>query len=237
MSAPSTIAEGAEVLDAERPRGANGDGINQRAGVNESRTHPESLTPDQVSNSVVYIAHELFGVSKDAQLTELDVQCFVEDIARVVEGSVSLGEFVDSTQTREYMQSCIESQQDSMTDDSLSALEQASDSMMRDSRLQQASLQAVKLIGSYSRMNGRVYRHQIEDIVEGFSDIIANYIDPDYDGNREAVIDDLTQVYWLERLPYHVDEESGLAAAGAVSSRSLGGIALGGRALRPQQYM
>ena len=135
------------------------------------------------------------------------------------------------------MKSRIGSRQSSVTDDSPSVMERANDNMMRGSRLQQASLEAVKLLSSFNRMNGRVYRHQIEDVVSGFTDLIANYIDADYDGDPKTVIDDLMQTYWLERLSYHEDEEYESAAVGVASPRSLGKISLGGQVPRPQQYM
>ena len=243
MSVIYSVVDGVEALDVDNPREAKStnrrdhmsQGVDFPDRANEQWIYPEGLTPKHVANSVLYIANELHAVAKDVRLTELDVQCFVDDITEVMEGSGISG-FVDSTKAREFMKSRIGSRQSSVTDDSPSVMERANDNMMRGSRLQQASLQAVKLLSLFNGMNGRVYRHQIVGVVEGFTDIIANYIDHDYDGDPKTVVDDLLQTYWLERLPYHENEEASSPVIGVASPQFLGKISLGGQ-VRPQQYM
>lgn len=242
MSALISVAERAEALGTEALRrvehASMSDCSSKIIGLSgltgEMRTHCEPLNSEYVSNTVLYISNELFGVSKNVQMTRSDAQSFVDDIAACIGESAGLVAAVDSTEARDLIQSRLDQQQS----DALS-LRQDSNNMMRDTRLQQASLQAVKLLSSFSKMNGRLYRHQIEDVVLGLSDIITDYIDPDYDGSPQAVIDDLTQKYFFDKLPYPKHRGASLVQQGGSlrSAESLGRISLSNQPLKSRLYV
>lgn len=195
-------------------------GPEPRGEMGEFRRDDE-LTQNHVAITLLLVSDELFGINRDADLSQQDIERFVGGVEEIFMDVSEVDMPFDGGQAVSLLQSRVNTRPAPTQINDPDRQPDSSVYFFR-SRLQRASHAAVKLLSYTEDQGGLVARHQIEDVVLRLYDTATDYIDPGYDTNVNEIIAHLQEEFFYKQLRHHDEKKSAPAAGEATRSSSIG---------------